>query len=51
MTSYDTVIGLEIHVALMTESKFLCSSDDLRGSAKQPMLSCLPRTARHLAPN
>lgn len=40
MTSYDTVIGLEIHVALMTESKFLCSCKTTFGAP--PNSQCCP---------
>ncbi|NLL42300.1 MAG: Asp-tRNA(Asn)/Glu-tRNA(Gln) amidotransferase subunit GatB [Firmicutes bacterium] len=40
MTSYDTVIGLEIHVALLTESKFLCSCNTSFGAP--PNSQCCP---------
>lgn len=40
MNSYDTVIGLEIHVALLTESKFLCSCSTAFGAA--PNSQCCP---------
>lgn len=40
MTSYDTVIGLEIHVALLTQSKFLCSCSASFGAP--PNSQCCP---------
>ncbi|MCK9524613.1 MAG: Asp-tRNA(Asn)/Glu-tRNA(Gln) amidotransferase subunit GatB [Limnochordia bacterium] len=40
MASYDTVIGLEIHVALLTESKFLCSCKASFGAP--PNSQCCP---------
>lgn len=38
--NYDIVIGLEIHVALLTESKFLCSCSTAFGAA--PNTQCCP---------
>ncbi|HHY10968.1 MAG TPA: Asp-tRNA(Asn)/Glu-tRNA(Gln) amidotransferase subunit GatB [Firmicutes bacterium] len=38
--NYDTVIGLEIHVALLTESKFLCSCSTKFGA--EPNTHCCP---------
>ena len=38
--SYDTVIGLEIHVALLTQSKFLCSCKTSFGAP--PNSQCCP---------
>lgn len=40
MTKYDTVIGLEIHVALLTKSKFLCSCSTAFGAP--PNSHCCP---------
>ena len=40
MGNYDTVIGLEIHVALLTESKFLCSCSTAFGAP--PNSQCCP---------
>lgn len=40
MTNYDTVIGLEIHVALLTHSKFLCSCNASFGAP--PNSQCCP---------
>ncbi len=40
MISYDTVIGLEIHVALLTQSKFLCSCKASFGAP--PNSQCCP---------
>ena len=40
MHKYDTVIGLEIHVALLTESKFLCSCSTAFGAP--PNSQCCP---------
>ena len=40
MTSYDTVIGLEIHVALLTQSKFLCGCKASFGAP--PNSQCCP---------
>ncbi|HKM43440.1 MAG TPA: Asp-tRNA(Asn)/Glu-tRNA(Gln) amidotransferase subunit GatB [Limnochordia bacterium] len=40
MISYDTVIGLEIHVALLTKSKFLCGCKTSFGAA--PNSQCCP---------
>lgn len=40
MKSYDTVIGLEIHVALLTQSKFLCSCSTEFGAP--PNSQCCP---------
>lgn len=40
MVSYDTVIGLEIHVALLTRSKFLCSCSTSFGAP--PNSQCCP---------
>lgn len=40
MTRYDTVIGLEIHVALLTQSKFLCSCRASFGAP--PNSQCCP---------
>jgi len=40
VTNFDTVIGLEIHVALLTESKFLCSCKTSFGAP--PNSQCCP---------
>ena len=40
MKKYDTVIGLEIHVALLTDSKFLCSCSTAFGAP--PNSQCCP---------
>jgi aspartyl-tRNA(Asn)/glutamyl-tRNA(Gln) amidotransferase subunit B len=40
MANYDTVIGLEIHVALLTDSKFLCSCSTAFGAP--PNSQCCP---------
>ncbi len=40
MASYDTVIGLEIHVALLTRSKFLCGCNTSFGAP--PNTQCCP---------
>jgi aspartyl-tRNA(Asn)/glutamyl-tRNA(Gln) amidotransferase subunit B len=40
VTRYDTVIGLEIHVALLTKSKFLCSCSTSFGAP--PNSQCCP---------
>ena len=40
MRKYDTVIGLEIHVALLTESKFLCGCSTAFGAP--PNSQCCP---------
>lgn len=40
MEKYDIVIGLEIHVALLTQSKFLCSCSTAFGA--EPNSQCCP---------
>lgn len=40
MSKYDTVIGLEIHVALLTKSKFLCGCSTAFGAP--PNTHCCP---------
>lgn len=40
LKKYDTVIGLEIHVALLTQSKFLCSCSTAFGAP--PNSQCCP---------
>lgn len=40
MAKYDTVIGLEIHVALLTQSKLLCGCSTVFGAA--PNSQCCP---------
>lgn len=40
VNNYDTVIGLEIHVALLTQSKFLCSCSTAFGAP--PNSHCCP---------
>ncbi len=43
MAKYDTVIGLEIHVALLTQSKLLCGCSTTFGAAP-PNSQCCPPT-------
>lgn len=47
---YETVIGLEVHIELLTETKIFCSCPTEFGG--EPNHACLPgmsRTARHSA--